>query len=75
MIDAMLFYNFLDAIKEGDGARVMQQYKYFLLFFRADESQSTKYALEILYQFFLVHALWSKRDTKTLKSTSLKSTS
>ena len=31
-------------------------------FFRADESQSTKYALEILYQFFLVHALLSKRD-------------
>ena len=62
MTDAMLFFNFLDAIKEGDGARVMRQYKYFLLFCRADESHSTKCALEILYQFFLVHALLSKRD-------------
>ena len=58
--DAMLFFNFLDAIKEGDGTRVML--KYFLLYCRADESRSTKYALEILYQFFLVRALVSKRD-------------
>ena len=62
MTDAMLFFNFLDAIKEGDGTRVMRQYKYFLPYCRADESWSTKYALEILYQFFLVHALLSKRD-------------
>ena len=61
MTDAMSFFNFLDAIKEGDSARVMRQYKYFLLYCRADESRSTKYALEILYQF-LVHALLSKRD-------------
>ena len=62
MTDAILFFNFLDAIKEGDDARVMRQYKYFLLYCRADESRSTKYALEILYQFFLVHVLLSKRD-------------
>ena len=62
MTDAMLFFNFLDAIKEGDGARAMRQYKYFLLYCRGDESHSTKYALEILYQFFLVYALLSKRD-------------
>ena len=62
MTDAMLFFNFLDAIKEGDGAQVMRQYKYFLLYYRADKSHSTKYALDILYQFFLVHALLSKRD-------------
>ena len=55
-------FNFLDAIKEGDDARVMRQYKYFLLYCRADESRSTKYKLEILYQFFLVHVLLSKRD-------------
>jgi len=62
MTDAMLFFNFLDAIREGDGERVMRQYKYFLLYCRADDSHSTKYALEILYQFFLVYALLSERD-------------
>ena len=40
----------------------MRHYKYFLLYCRTDESHSTKYAIEILYQFFLVHALVSKRD-------------
>ena len=42
----------------------MRQYKYFLLYctYRTDESQSTKYAFEILYQFFLVHASLSKKD-------------
>ena len=59
---AMLFFNFLDAIREGDGERVMRQCKYFLLYCRADDSHSTKYALEMLYQFFLVHALLSERD-------------
>lgn len=62
--DCFLFFNFLDAIKEGDGARIMRQYKYIMLYCKADGSHSTKYALECLYQFFLVHALLSQRDSE-----------
>lgn len=62
--DCFLFFNFLDAIKEGDGARIMRQYKYIMLYCKADGSHSTKYSLECLYQFFLVHALLSPRDSE-----------
>lgn len=64
LTDCFLFFNFLDAIKEGDGARIMRQYKYIMLYCKADGSHSTKYALECLYQFFLVHALLSQRDSE-----------
>ena len=64
LTDCLLFFNFLDAIKEGDGARVMRQYKYIMLYCKADGSHSTKYALECLYQFFLVNALLSPRDSE-----------
>lgn len=64
MTDCFLFFNFLDAIKEGDGARIMRQYKYIMLYCKADGSHSTKYALECLHQFFLVHALLSQRDSE-----------
>ena len=64
LTDCYLFFNFLDAIKEGDGDRLMRQYKYFLLYCRADGQHSTKYALECLYQAFLVHALLSPRDSE-----------
>ena len=64
LTDCFLFFNFLDAIKEGDGARIMRQYKYIMLYCRADGSHSTKYALECLYQFFLVRGLLSQRDSE-----------
>ena len=64
LTDSFLFFNFLDAIKEGDGARILRQYKYFMLYCKADGSHSTKYALECLYQFFLVYALLSPRDSE-----------
>lgn len=64
LTDCSLFFNFLDAIKEGDGARIMRQYKYIMLYCKADGSHSTKYALECLYQFFLVNALLSPRDSE-----------
>lgn len=51
-------------MKEGDGERIMRQYKYIMLYCRADGSGSAKYALECLYQFFLVHALLSPRDSE-----------
>ena len=64
MTDSFLFFNFLDAVKEGDGARILWQYKYFMLYCKADGTHSTKYALECLYQFFLVYALLSPRDSE-----------
>jgi hypothetical protein len=64
LTDGFLFFNFLDAIGEGDGMRIMRQYKYIMLYCKADQTHSTKYALECLYQFFLVYALLSPRDSE-----------
>ena len=44
LADCFLFFNFLDAIKEGDGMRLMRQYKYFMLYCKADDPHSTKYS-------------------------------
>ena len=64
LADCFLFFNFLDAIKEGDGLRLMRQYKYFMLYCKADGHHSTKYSLECLYQFFLISSLLSRRDSE-----------
>lgn len=64
LTDGLFFMNFLDAIAEGDGGRMMRQYKYLLLYCRADGTHSTKYALECLYQSFLVNAMLSPRDAE-----------
>ena len=64
LTDGYLFFNFLDAIKEGDGDRIIRQYKYFMLHCKADGTHSTKYALECLYQLFLVYALSTPRDSE-----------
>lgn len=39
LTDCFLFSNFLYVIKEGDGARIMRQYKYIMLYCKADGSQ------------------------------------
>jgi len=62
--DGLFFMNFLDAVSEGDGKRIMRQYKYFMVMCKADGSHSTKYALECLYQLFLVKSLLSPRDSE-----------
>ncbi len=49
--DGLFFMNFLDAVKEGDGARVVRQYKFLLLLCKADGQHSTKYALECQYKW------------------------
>ena len=64
LADGLFFMNFLDATAEGDGARMMRQYKYLLLYCRADGTHSTKYALECLYQSFLTNALLTPRDSE-----------
>lgn len=50
LADGLFFMDFLDATAEADGARMMPQYKYLLLYCRADGASSTKYAIECLYQ-------------------------
>ena len=64
LADGLFFINFLDAIKEGDGVRLMRQYKYMLLYCRADGHAKNKYALECLYQSFLVQSLLSPRESE-----------
>ncbi|XP_028518482.1 uncharacterized protein LOC114576306 [Exaiptasia diaphana] len=58
---AMIIFNFFDAIKEGDGKRVVRCWKFQLPYLRND-SASTKYALEALTLVFQVNALLSPRD-------------
>lgn len=69
-----LFFNFLNAIKEGDGERIMQQYKYIMLYCKANGSHSTKYALECLTQFFFVLHCYRKETVGSLYGTALQTT-
>ena len=62
MADGLFFLNFLDAVSEGDGLRLMRQYKYMLLHCRADSHHSNKYSLECLYQSFCINSLLSSSD-------------
>ena len=62
LADGLFFLNFLDAVSEGDGFRLITQYKYMMLYCRADGHHSNKYALQCLYQAFCVNALLSPRD-------------
>ena len=55
LADCSLFFNFLGAMKEGDGMRLVRQYKYFMLYCNVHDPHGTKYSLECLYQFFLCH--------------------
>ena len=56
----MVIINFLDAISEGDGARVIRNWKFLLLYFQHDKG-SQKYSLEALYLMFQVYALLSPK--------------
>ena len=60
--EGLFFMNFLDAVSEGDGKRIMRQYKYLMLLCKADDPHSTKYALESLYQLLLVNGLSQKES-------------
>ena len=62
--EGLFFMNFLDAVSEGDGQRIMRQYKYLMLLCKADDPHSTKYALESLYQLLLVNGL-SQKESET----------
>lgn len=63
---AMIIVNFFDAIREGDGKRIVRCWKFALPYLRNDKSQSTKYALEALALMFQVNATLSPRDSHRL---------
>ncbi len=62
----MLILNFFDAISEGDGARVIRNWKFLLLYFCHDGQNSNKYALEALYMMFQIYALLSPKAAHNL---------
>ena len=64
---SLLLRNFMDAIKEDDGERIIRCIKMFLLHFKVDGGGSTKYALEALYHLFQLFALLSPREVERMK--------
>ena len=62
---AMIIINFFDAIKEGDGKRVIWCWKFELPYLKND-SGSPKYALEALNIFLQIHGLLSAQDSHSL---------
>ena len=56
----MVILNFFDAISEGDGDRVIRNWKFLLLYLYHDKG-SYKYALEGLYLLFQINALLSPK--------------
>ena len=58
--EGLFFVNFLDAVSEGDGIRIIRQYKYLMLLCKADDPHSVKYALESLYQLIIANGLSEK---------------
>lgn len=62
---AMIIINFFDAIKEGDGKRVIRCWKFQLPYLKND-SGSPKYALEALNVFLQIHGLLSAQESHSL---------
>lgn len=62
----LLCKEFYDAIKEGDGSRILMSWKFLLMHFRADNKGSTKYVLEALYLILQVKSLLSPRQAHRL---------
>ena len=58
--EGLFFLSFLDAVSEGDGMRIIRQYKYLMLLCKTDDLHSVKYALESLYQLILSNGLSTK---------------
>ena len=64
LTEGYMFFNLLDDVKEGDGAQIIRQYKYFMFYCKADGTHSTKYTHKCLYQLFLVYCLLTPRDSE-----------
>ena len=61
----MIVFNFDDAVKEGDGERILRCWKFMMLIFRA--YKHTKYAFAALQPFFFSTCLLSDRLSHLLK--------
>lgn len=61
MDHGLLYMNFIDAVAEGDGDRIIRFWKFLLLHFYSDKG-STKYAIEALYLQLQQQALLSPRQ-------------
>ncbi|CAB3986254.1 Hypothetical predicted protein [Paramuricea clavata] len=61
----MVILNFFDAISEGDGTRIIRNWKFLLLYLHHDKG-SYKYALEGLYLLFQINALLSPKAAHQL---------
>ena len=64
LAEGLFFLNFLDAVAEGDGERIIRQFKYLMLLCKADDPHSTKYALKSLYQLLLVNGSLSENEAE-----------
>ena len=58
---AMIIANFFDAIREGDGKRIVRCWKFTLPYLRQDKG-STKYALEALGLLFQMNSTLPQRE-------------
>lgn len=56
---------FNDAIKEGDGERLLDVYKVALLLYKANGK--SKYAYEVLLHLVKIYGILSKHDAHNLK--------
>lgn len=58
----ILYLNYKDAIKEGDGGRVLALWKYLLPIFKASDRRN--YSIEILLTLYNCHFVYSPRQVK-----------
>ena len=61
----LLWHGFNDAIKEGDGNRILNYYKFFLLVYKAGRCHN--YCKEIINLFLQYHFMFTERQAQQLK--------
>jgi len=61
----LLWHGFNDAIKEGDGSRILNYYKFFLLVYKAGRCHN--YCKEIINLFLQYHFMFTERQAQQLK--------
>ena len=62
----LFWYNYLDAIREGDGSRVMNIWKFLLIIFK--KSARRNYAKEAAIMLIQYHCLFSERKAAQVRS-------
>lgn len=62
----MVVKNFFEAISEGDGDRVLRNWKFMMLYLKVDGRRSSKYALECMYLLCQAQCLLSEQAAHRL---------